>query len=210
MRFQSNNSLIIILLILLWGCCDNKELGHINFPQADRNANPYIGNESLYFVDNNNNTIIYKGSGRSLNTIRIDGCPDCCQDFYVVEFSDNTTFRSDFMDSYLHISLILNLDSLINKPPTNLTFSWSDQPLQGKIQNIIFNEFPINNMEDSARSWNLYHDTLTLRDKTFYNIFTSVVSINFSDRMHPDSIFYSISEGFVGIKFSDGNLFVKQ
>ena len=198
------------LILLISSCCDNKELGRINFQQTDLEVNHYKGNETLRFTDNNGNIITFNGNWRKTNTIRTDGCADCCQDYYTVQSSDNTVFSSEYLNSMISVNIANNFDEFTLKTNPSINFSWSDHPNQEKIENISYIAFPVNNFEDSARSWNLYFENLNLRNKTFHNVIASVVSVNFSERVYPDSLFYSISEGFVGIKFSDGNLLVKQ
>ena len=199
-----------ILVFLLASCCDSRELGQINLQKSDLEMNPYQGNENLTFSDNSGNIITYHGNGRSMSTQHSDGCADCCVDYFLIQSSDNMTFSSDYLNSQIAVNIVNNWDRMTNKTNPTLCFSWSDHPGVGSIQNITYNSFPILNLADSARSWNLYFDTLVLRNTTFHNIIASVVEYDFNYRLHPDSIFYSVSEGIVGIRFSDGNLLVKR
>lgn len=210
MKYNWTPLLFISLITIFSGCCDNKELGRINFKQSELEVNPYKGNETLNFIDNKNNVITFAGHSRRINTNRMDGCAECCQDYYTVQSSDNTLFSSEYLNSQISVNLVNNFDEFSLKTNPSISFSWSDHPNQEKIENIIFLALPIHNVVDSASTLNLYHDTLRLRNKTFHKIIASPVSINFSDRLHPDTIFYSVTEGFVGIKFSDGNLLVKE
>jgi len=200
----------ICLALLISSCCDNKELGRINFQQSELEVNPYKGDETLNFADNNGTILTFKGNRRNTNTTRTDGCADCCQDYYTVQSSDNTTFSSDFLNSQLSVNLVLNFDEFTHKTNPNLSFSWSDHPNQSSIANISFTGFPIHNMQDTAANRNLYREVLTLRDKTFHQVYTAVGNNYSNDRLHPDSLYYTITEGIVGIKFSDNNTLVKQ
>jgi hypothetical protein len=201
---------LLYLLLCFASCCDKKELGRINFQQSDLSVNPYIGNETLSFADNNGNIIIFNGNWRKTNTTRTDGCADCCQDYYTIQSSDNTTFSSVFLNSQLSVDLLINYNEFNHKTNPSLTFSWSDHPNQSSIENISFSNFPIINIQDTAERWNLYHDVLILRDKTFHQVYTAVVSNYSNDRLHPDSLYSTIAEGIVGIKLSDNNTLVKQ
>lgn len=200
--------LIIFISTLFCSCCDKKELGRVNFQQSDLHVNPYIGNETLSFTDNNNTIIDYKANYRKITTLQSNGCADCCQDYYTVQSSDNTDFSSGFMNSMIAVNLALNYDDITHSTNPKLSFSWSDVPLELSILNIGFTSFPINALKDSAVKWNLYNENMILRDKSFNKVYIAIGDYN-GDRLHPDSLFYTISEGIVGIKFSDGNLLVK-
>jgi hypothetical protein len=201
--------LFLPLLFLISSCCDNKELGQVNFKQTELDINPYKGNEILSFNDNIGKIITYKGNSRVISTYRSDGCADCCQDYYTIQGSDNTLFSSDYLNSQLSVNLVMNIvDSTLNTNP-DITFSWSDSPSQLSILNMSFTRFPIKALKDSAVSWNLYNESLKLREKTFNKVYTAIGEYD-GDRLHPDSLYFTTSGGIIGIKFSDGNLFVIQ
>ncbi len=51
-----------------------------------------------------------------------------------------------------------------------------------------------------------FHNTYSLRGKQYYDVYAIPGHCPYPDRLQGDSLFYSESEGILGIKFSDGNL----
>ncbi|MCF8233642.1 MAG: hypothetical protein K9G67_01885 [Bacteroidales bacterium] len=63
-------------------------------------------------------------------------------------------------------------------------------------------------MQNYALENGLFSDSLTLRNRTLYDVFTSPGSSIYPDKLHGDTLYYAQAEGFVGFKLSDGRLFV--
>ena len=55
----------------------------------------------------------------------------------------------------------------------------------------------------------IFKDSLMLRDNKYYQVFTLPGVCSSPERLHPDTLFYTKTEGVIGLKFTDGNLWTK-
>jgi hypothetical protein len=203
--------LSFILITHLSSCvCKNKVIDEIEFTSNDLRVNPYQGNEVLKFIDDNNNTITYTGQFRNISTEKYDGCIECCEDYYNVERVENTYFTSDYMESNLQVNIVMNFDIYTKERRPSIFFAWDYYEIKPYATATTFIQLPIDSMKQKAIEYGIYRDSITLRDKIFYGIYASPGQTTYSERLHGDTLYYSINEGIIGLKFSDGNLWIKK
>ena len=64
-------------------------------------------------------------------------------------------------------------------------------------------------MKENANSIGIFRDSILLRNKMYYEIYTFPGSCLYPDRLHGDTLYFSKNEGIIGLLFSDGNLWTK-
>ena len=72
------------------------------------------------------------------------------------------------------------------------------------------NQFHIDYMKDDAIQQGLFKDSLSLRTKEFYNVYTAPGLCYLSDSLYVDTLFYTEIQGLVGLKLSDGKFIGKR
>ncbi len=202
----------VLIVFILSSCCSTELIDTIRFNQSDLLINPYTGNETLTFVDDSNNTIIYGNGNREIKSRQIDECKGGCCDYYMVEMFDNTYFESEYKDSYLNVKIHNEFD--LDKPSktrATLSFTWN---YDGIGTNSTTTYFPtgyyVDTFKEEAIEEGLFQESIILRSTTFNDIYTLPGNCPQPDRLHGDTLYYSIEQGIVGIRFSDGNLWVVQ
>lgn len=203
--------LAFILTIHLSSCgCKRELIDEIKFTSNDLKVNPYQGNEVLKFSDDNNNTITYTGQYRNITTKKLDDCIECCEDYYNIDWVENTFFTSDYMESNLQVNIVMNFDIYTKERRPSIFFAWHYYEIKPYVTGTTFIELPIESMEETAIEFGIYRDSIKLRDRIFYDIYAAPGQTTYSERLHGDTLYYSISEGIIGLKFSDGNLWIKK
>jgi len=74
---------------------------------------------------------------------------------------------------------------------------------------ITFGSLLVDSMQQAGIEQGIFKDSLLLRDQKYYNIYVFPGRCSYEDRLFGDTLFYSESEGIVGLKFTDGNLWTK-
>ena len=200
----------IALLFILSSCCKSKLIDTIKFTESELRVNPYSGNEELKFIDNNNIVVVYRNGHRNINQIELKECDGGCCDHYLVESSDNTFFGSDYKKSNLQIIISNNFDKYtgIREIPI-IHFAWDYYEIEPYVTGTGFSGLPVDSMKENANSIGILRDSILLRNKMYYEIYTFPGSCLYPDRLHGDTLYFSKNEGIIGLLFSDGNLWTK-
>lgn len=209
-------ALFILLTTITSSCmkprkCDSKLINTINLTEVELSVNPYNGNEQLSFSDDYGNIITYKNGHRSLNTQEIDKCDEGCCDYYLVESSDNTFFESNYKESNLQIIISNNFDKYtgVKKTPY-IQFVWDYYEILPYVTGTNFAGLPVDSMKEKGLELGIFRDSIILRGIKFYNIFELSGYCPYPDRLFGEKLYFSNTEGIIGLKLSDGNLLLKQ
>jgi len=199
----------LILILLLSSCCKSKLIDTIRFTEDELSVNPYNGSEKLVFVDDNGNTITYDNGGRGISTMEINECDGGCCDYYLVECCDNTLFESTYMKSNLQVVISNSFDKYLGiKGTPSIHFAWHYYEIQPYVTGTSFGRLPVDSMKEKAIEYGIFKDTLILRQKMFYEVFTFPGNCPYPDRLHGDTLYFTKKQGIIGLKFSDGNVWV--
>jgi hypothetical protein len=57
-----------------------------------------------------------------------------------------------------------------------------------------------------AINQNIFEDSLALHDVTYYQVFTLPGICSSPERLYADTLFYTKTDGIIGLRFTDGNL----
>lgn len=201
------NLAFILFAILLGSCCKQDLIDTIRFSESDLIVNPYTGNETIQFIDDSSNMITYNNGDRSIFMEERPECDGGCCDFYMVESSDNTYFESAYLLSNLQITITnqFNRFNGIQNPPI-ISFAWvyyEDHPNPTYTN---YASLPVDRMEEVAVSQQIFKDSLMLQDITYYQVFTLPGICSSPERLYADTLFYTKTDGVIGLKFTDGNL----
>jgi len=200
----------LILLLALTSCCRSKLIATIKFTGDELAVNPYTGSEKLVFVDNNGNTVTYDNGHRKTNLQEMNECKEGCCDYYMVESSDNTYYESPYLKSNLQVVISNNFDMDSGEREPQIHFSWDYYEIEPYVTGTYFGFFAIDSLKEKSIENGLFMDSLKLRDHMFYEVFTFPGNCPYPDRLHGDTLFFTRSQGIIGLKFSDGNLWVIQ
>lgn len=200
--------LATVLLFLTACLCKEEVIETIRFTDEQSQVNPYQGNEMLIFQDGDGNSVSYLGQSRKVDIREYKSCKNCCEDYYAVEWVDNTKFESDFLNSDLQVVLSMNFDVHSLETHPEVHFSWNYYETGSTVRGTTFQAFPINGMQSYAKENGQFSDSLMLRGRTFHDVYSSPGSSIYPDKLHGDTLYYTQNEGIVGLKLSDGRLFV--
>jgi hypothetical protein len=182
--------------------CKDKSLGDRSFTQTDLNIVPYYGTETLIFKDTLNDSVTYKGYGRSSLMITPQPASDkeCTGDYYNSELN-----HTQFLTNINHRSIDFYLgyyDSV-----TSTAFKYVNIGLdfprteEGRFQSrFYFNN--LNLIQDNSNGRiRAFDDSLTIGPKKFYSVYT-LGEITDTNKI----VYYSVNKGIVGFVTSDGHL----
>jgi hypothetical protein len=204
--------ILLLELFTYTGCkdCERSEIAYIPLPEESLSVNPHKLNDKLVFVDNAGDSIIYICTKKEKSTRDVDGCIECCEDFYRIEEVENTVFESETLDSDLQISISLDFDIITKKTNPSVGWAWSYYENQPNVNGANFIFLPIDSMKQVAKLSNSFSDTLVLRGKTLFNVFI-LKAQNIKTNEYPvKELYYTIKEGFIGMKFINDNLWLAQ
>ena len=205
-RFMKILAFILFALILT-SCCKTKQIGTIQFSESDLSVNPYVGDETLQFIDDSSNMVTYNNGSRSIFMQEFPECDGGCCDYYLVESSDNTYFESAYLLSNLQITITNQFDRFngIQNPPI-ISFAWVYYENYENPTYTNYATLPVDGMEEVAIDQQIFKDSLMLRDNTYYEVFTLPGMCSSPERLYADTLYYTKIEGIIGLKFTDGNL----
>lgn len=203
--------IIIFSVLILSSCCKSSLIETIKFSESDLSVNPYSGSEELRFIDDSSNIIIYNNGSRKINEKEVNECNGGCCDYYLVEMHDNTYFNSSYKESDLQVTILNMFDvSTGNQGSPVIHFSWNYYEIKPYVTGTSFGGLSVDSMQKEPEEIGIYKDSLMLRNIKYYKIYTLPGNCAYPERLHGDTLYYSITQGIIGIKFSDGNLMVKQ
>jgi hypothetical protein len=218
---MKNILLLIGVYFCISSCCDRKSLGNIfSFKPSELAVNPYKGNEILKFIDDNGNSYIFNGEGRHLKRSMLDDCIEGCCDY--LDFDDydyakferytiNPNGNRKINDSGFTFQIDNSrLDS--GKSYVSFRIYWwvRNQP-ELNVGSICHFPAPVDSMKIKAIQKKLYKDEIELRGQRFKDIYTipGVSTIITNRKRDIDTLYFSTSQGVVGIKFLSGDLWLK-
>jgi len=197
----------ILLVLTITSCCKSKQIDTILFSESAKNVNPYTGNETLQFVDDSSNLIIYGNGSRSTEMEELPECDGGCCDYYLVENIDNTNFESTYLTSYLRTTILNQFERFGgNQNSPIIAFSWVYYENYEDPTFTNYAVLPVDDMEGVATKQQLFKDSLILRDVTYYQVFTLPGVCSSPGRPYADTLLYTKAEGVIGLQFTDGNL----
>lgn len=203
--------IIIFSVLTLSSCCKSRLIDTIKFTESDLSVNPYSGSEELRFIDDSNKIIVYNNGSRKVNVLEVNECSGGCCDYYLVEMGNNTSFKSSYKESDLNVNILNNFNGHTGTQgiPT-INFSWNYYEIKPNVTGTSFGGLPVDSMQQYAEVAGIYKDSLMLRNIRYYKIYTLPGNCPYPDRLHGDTLYFSTTQGIIGLKFSDGNLWVKQ
>lgn len=204
--------LLIVLVILLSGCCESKYLGEVKLSPNQKAVNPYAANDTIVFTDFSNDTCRFIVQWRTSKMVYRDdgGCADCCADYCDAEM-DLTWITSDCFSASIGVTLYFpDPFSPWSQANPMMSFSFMTGSDQESPIGTAFPELPVNDLDSFAVVEWILHETLILGTEIFENVYSIPGHCYYPDSMHCDTLFYSNAQGVVGIAMSDGNLFIKQ
>jgi len=200
----------LLLIILMSACCKSNLIDTIRFAESDLIVNPYSGNETLKFLDDSNNVINYNNGYRATTEEEVKDCKGGCCDHYLVEQFNRTIYESSYMKSNLQIIISNSFDLYSGKKGIpNIHFNWDYYEIKPYVSGTTFGSLPVGSMQQTGIEQGIYRDSLVLRDQKYYNIYTLPGRCTYEDRLYGDTLFYSETDGIIGLKFTDGNLWTK-
>ncbi len=199
---------IILLAIVVSSCCKSSLIDIISFSESDLKVNPYIGNEILKFIDDSSNVIVYENGYRRINQQEERECNGGCCDYYLVDRSDNTYYESTYLESNLQVVILNSFDRYSgNAESPTIHFVWDYYEIKPNSTSTSFGGMlSVDSMRQIAIDSSWFLNSIVLRGKEYFDIYAIPGHCSYPDRLHGDSLYYSETEGIVGIKFSDGNL----
>ena len=202
------NQFIIILtfIFIISGC--KKELGVYPLNEM-KNENPYTGDETLKYLSNNFDTIVFQGNGRYTEEFHSDYYYN--HDKYYVNEKD----KCSFIDEESNYELYIELTS------RTVSFHQASQPdaRTSYLMNIKFKDRSGNNTNDcrsilssvglpiiNNQGKSFFYDSTLVNGKYYYD----VVLISYylydgicTERLKADTIYYCKSSGIIKLSFSN-------
>jgi len=193
--------LFSILILFSDGCKKDKLLGEYLLGDL-KNQNPFNGTETIIFLDNNNDSIVFFGDGRSSELV--ESKPDKFREDYYLNELDYCSFieKNDTYELLIRLGnyyshaadLVLELTRVVKPDQIRCPCSATlNIPLM-----------------DSYINSTHYLDSLSVLDQNYYNVFVdSTIYIgnanNCLDQIAPKAIFYTTTHGIIKLDFEDGN-----
>ena len=204
------NLKFLLLIFIISACCKSSLIDTITFSPSDLKVNPYTGNETLKFIDNNNEIITYNNGYRRISQEEIEECDGGCCDYYLVEKFDQTYFESSYMESNFQVIISNPFDKYTgNTDVPTIRFVWDYYEIKPYVTGTRFGSLPVDSMQQAGMDEGIFKDSLILRDQKYYSIYVFPGRCSYEDRLYGDTLFYSESEGIIGMRFTDGNLWTK-
>lgn len=202
---------IILVSLILSSCCKPRFLGELKFSRDELSVNPYSGNEELRFIDDSANVIMFHYGNRLIiqEEYRENETVEC-SDYYLVEDTDKTRFLDYQSETEINI-IIRNQTDPFNGPriPPVLGFSYVDKSADPDLI-INFKGLPVDSIDNSVVKNDFFRDTMTLRTRTFHDIFIMPGSRPSPVYEDGDTLYFTRAEGVVALKFRNGKLYTKQ
>jgi len=200
--------LVLLVLFLIFSGC-KKELGI--FPLNEmKDENPYNGTETIKYLSNNGDTIIFIGQGRYSEEIRSPYDGTSRKKYYSNEI-DRCTFSSRDNNYELYIQLASRTSRGSHNSPSPITGYQMDMWFKDKTgtdtncRSIAdFITIPLSKHYDS----DFYYDSLLINGIYYYNVlsfqdYQLTYSGDCFGRMKVDTLFYNTTSGIVKISFTD-------
>lgn len=200
----------LISIIVFSSCCKSEFRGEQKFSIEEKSVNPYSGFEDVRFVDDTGKVIFFTYGRR---TVLLKEFPEnegiSCSDYFIVEEEDRTTYRCLNPSSILTISIHNNTNPFTNdRNPAILTISYENTTYNPSFYQT-YGNISVDTLLNGFES-GIFKKNLHLRDKDFENVFVLPGRLYYQNTEDRDTLFYSIREGLLGIKFIDGDLWIKQ
>ncbi len=188
------------LSIFLFGC--KKEIDE--FLLGDfKKQNPYIGNETLIFINEIGETIVFDGEGRYSETFRTES--ESNPKRYYTNELDKCVFESRNGDYEFEIVLTTHKDRAFQMSIT--IFRIINQPSHWCYCYSLYYQA----LQNYYGRQDMYLDSLQVLDKMYYDIMVDS-SLSISTYFPDDSchrfvsnLFYTINNGIIRLDFDDGS-----
>jgi len=208
---RTKTAAFIILAIIMSSCCKSRLIDVIPLSESDLSVNPYTGDETLKFIDDSSRIIVYDNGYRRINREEVRECYEGCCDYYLVDLSDNTYYSSDYMESDLQVVISNSFDRYTGKKESpTIHFVLNYYEIKPNVTSTSFGGIlKVDSMRQIAIDSGWFHNSLLLRGKQYADVYAIPGYCPYPDRLKGDSLYFSESEGILGLKFSDGNLWTK-
>ena len=199
----------ILLFLVLYSCCREKCIETISFSESELAVNPYNGNETITFIDSTGNTMIFGDGYRRTSQNKISQCDGGCCDYYYLESPNLTVFTSSFDNSSLQICIYRSFNQYTGtRGDAEISIKWINETSHDASSR--FYVLPINTMKSDAISQSFFYDSLSLLNRTYYNVYALPGNTIDTNSLHGKTLYYTTSEGIVGMKLSNGTTIRKQ
>lgn len=202
---------LTIVSLFLSSCCKSRFLGELKFSRDELSIHPYTGNEELRFVDDSSNVILFHYGHRVTTQAEYKENQGVdCSDYYLVEDNDKTYFYGNDIQTQINIQ-ITNQTNPFSGPRKSpiLNFSYEDKTVDPDLQ-ITFKGLPVDSIEKLTIKTEFFRDSLTLRSRTFHDIFIMPGTRPLPMYENGDTLYFTRAEGIVALKFKDGQMLTKQ
>jgi hypothetical protein len=207
-------AIIICFCLLLFEQCkkEGKDLGTVSFTAKDLKIIPYNGGESIIMLDSLGDSLAYSLNPRwsGFYDVRNDSVQSkhsIYEDFYNVEMARATaiggfeitlSFSSPFVSPIVKYFTINTINTYNMAPALSGIYS-----LSGKWG---FDAGKLYALPGSNSSHIAFYDTLTIINKTFFSVYGLSKTLTADDSIYDaiSTVFYSVQQGFVGVKTTYG------
>ena len=200
------------LFLILFCGCGKKELGQFLLDGL-KSQNPYSGTETLCFIDNNNDSILFYGNGRFSEIFEYK--PDPGRDDYYVNERDQCFFLSDsenYNGNNIQYELKIHMITYKSSVALMTLLLTLKNTSNGDGCMSYTRDFSLP-LVDHYRNSHLFIDSLKVLD-TYYEdvivdsslLYQKKLNGNCLDPNTPRVIFYTTSYGIIKIDFNNGNV----
>lgn len=189
--------LIILLFVLFSGSCKDEpaniyELGSL------KSSNPYTGKETLIFVNSANDTLTFKGYGRSSKFI--EGGNGGGNGEYNLYEVDITNFYSSTLNHHFLVQLQA---SGSNSNYLSLIYAFEKDSSSGQYaySPAFWFPLPITSYSPAVS----YLSYLNVSGKTYYHVYCSTCYNYNYPVPYPCKLYYTVNEGIIKMDYTDGS-----
>ncbi len=191
------------ITVLFSGC--NKEKGEYLLGDL-KNQNPYSGDETIIFMDNQGDSIIFYGDGRS--SYLFESPTSANKRYYYVNERDECTFIEKNNNYQFMINLTTRSES---SAFMDIIFTQIDEDIGGECSSINYGgsgyRLPLLEHYENTK---LFMDSLNVQNTYYKNVFADsglIYNVNYgcSNWNKVTSMYYTTSYGLIKLDFDDGS-----
>lgn len=193
---------LLVLAVFLSGCKKRGEylLGSL------KNENPYSGNETIIFLDDQGDSVIFYGDGRS--SYLFESPTSANKNYYYVNERDECKFIEKNNDCQFMINLTTRSES---SALMDIIFTQIDEDIGGECSSINYKGIGYRlPLLEHYKDTDLYMDSLNIQNTYYHNVFADseiIYNVNYgcSDWNKVTCMYYTTSYGLIKLDFEDGS-----
>ena len=178
----------VVLFFAIYSCNRGRQIGEFYLSEEMKSQLPFNGNETIRFIDENDNIFMLSGDGRITTFIEETECISC-YDYYVFEKE-----WINFSDEAYEIRLKLNASE---QSYFNITYT-----IEGELFWCGFTS-PLS--EENLKDQESFIDSITINNRNYYEVYRDTMRYqgSLSISPYPTFCYYSTEYGVLKIDFSD-------